>query len=89
MYGRLEAIGLHNPAGLLLRLPILPGKDLALNASYGDALESYKGGVIYWHIRCLLSEVGHLWLRELYLRADTTFPEKAKPWWAETELGQT
>lgn len=47
VYGRLAAIGLHTPAGLLLGLPILPGKDLALNASYGDALESYKGGVIY------------------------------------------
>lgn len=47
MCGRLAAIGLHIPAGLLLGVPLLPGKDFVLNASYGDALESYKGGVIY------------------------------------------
>lgn len=46
-WGRLAAFGLHTPAGLLLGIPLLPGKDLALNACYGDALKSYKGGVIY------------------------------------------
>lgn len=44
---RLAAIVLHTPAGLLLGSSLLPGKDLVLNASYGDPLESYKGGVIH------------------------------------------
>lgn len=36
-----------HPCWPAFKAPLLPGKDLALNASYGDALESYKGGVIY------------------------------------------
>lgn len=46
--GLVVATRLHTPGSLFLGIPFLAGETLAPNASYADALGSYKGGVIYY-----------------------------------------